>query len=89
MLKFVLLIIMSYFCKNIKMNIGYCCISIGINEGKTKKDFITVNRSMIRKTFYTNTLVVISSIIVIFYLFSFLFLHASQLYHYISFYKTL
>ena len=31
--------------------IGYCCISIGINEGKKKKEFVTVNRGMVRKTF--------------------------------------
>lgn len=33
------------------MAIGYCCISIGINEGKKKKDYISVNRGMIKKTF--------------------------------------
>ena len=31
--------------------IGYCCINISINNGKKKKDFITVNRGMIKKTF--------------------------------------
>lgn len=38
------------------MNIGYCCISIGINEGKRKKDHISVNRGMIKKTFDTKGL---------------------------------
>lgn len=33
------------------VNLGYCCISIGINAGKHKKDFITVNRGMTKKTF--------------------------------------
>lgn len=33
------------------MNIGYCCISMGINEGRRKKDMITVNRGMVKKTF--------------------------------------
>jgi len=37
-------------------NIGYCCISIGINNGKKKKDFITVNRGMVKKTFLTKGL---------------------------------
>ena len=32
-------------------NIGYCCINISINDGKRKKDFITVNRGMTKKTF--------------------------------------
>lgn len=31
--------------------IGYCCISMSINEGKKKKEFVTVNRGMVRKTF--------------------------------------
>lgn len=35
-----------------KMNrVGYCCISMGINEGKKKKDQIMVNRGMIKRTF--------------------------------------
>jgi UV DNA damage endonuclease len=39
-----------------KNRIGYCCISIGINEGKSKKDQITVNRGMTKKTFETKGL---------------------------------
>ena len=31
--------------------IGYCCICLGINEGKRPKDHIKVNRGMIQKTF--------------------------------------
>ena len=31
--------------------VGYCCISMGINEGKSKKDQIMVNRGMIKRTF--------------------------------------
>ena len=38
------------------VNIGYCCISLGINEGLKKKDEISVNRGMIKKTFETKGL---------------------------------
>ena len=31
--------------------IGYCCINMSLNDGKKKKDFITVNRGMTKKTF--------------------------------------
>lgn len=34
-----------------KNKIGYCCICLGINEGKSKKDLISVNRGMVKKTF--------------------------------------
>ena len=43
-------------------NIGYCCISIGCNKGKKKKDFITVNRSMVRKTFDSKGLPYVSEL---------------------------
>jgi UV DNA damage endonuclease len=33
------------------VNIGYCCISLGVNEGFKKKDHISVNRGMVKKTF--------------------------------------
>lgn len=33
------------------MAIGYCCISNGINKDRRPKDYIKVNRGMIRKTF--------------------------------------
>lgn len=32
-------------------NIGYCCINISMNIGKKKKDQISINRGMIKKTF--------------------------------------
>ena len=31
--------------------IGYCCIALGINEDKKKKDYIKINRGMTKKTF--------------------------------------
>ena len=34
-----------------KNRIGYCCINLSINDNKKKKDFITVNRGMTKKTF--------------------------------------
>ena len=36
--------------------IGYCCINMSLNVGKKKKDFITVNRGMAKKTFETKGL---------------------------------
>jgi UV DNA damage endonuclease len=44
--------------------IGYCCISIGINEGKKKKEFITVNRGMVRKTFDAKGLPYVSELVI-------------------------
>lgn len=32
-------------------NIGYCCINVSMNIGKKKKDQISINRGMIKKTF--------------------------------------
>lgn len=46
-------------------NIGYCCISVGINEGKRKKDFITVNRGMTKKTFDTKGLNYVSELVIL------------------------
>ena len=43
-------------------NIGYCCINISINEGKSKKDQITVNRGMTKKTFETKGLGYVSEL---------------------------
>jgi UV DNA damage endonuclease len=43
-------------------NIGYCCINISINDGKRKKDFITVNRGMTKKTFETKGLDYVSEL---------------------------
>lgn len=45
-------------------NVGYCCICIGINEGLKKKDHITVNRSMIKKTFESKGLTYVSELII-------------------------
>lgn len=44
------------------MNIGYCCINLSINEGKKKKDFISVNRGMTKKTFEAKGLSYVSEL---------------------------
>jgi UV DNA damage endonuclease len=46
-------------------NIGYCCISLGINEGLSKKDTILVNRGMVKKTFLTKGLSYVSELIIL------------------------
>jgi UV DNA damage endonuclease len=43
-------------------NIGYCCINISINEGKKKKDQISVNRGMTKKTFESKGLSYVSEL---------------------------
>ena len=43
-------------------NIGYCCINLSINEGSSKKDQITVNRGMTKKTFETKGLSYVSDL---------------------------
>jgi UV DNA damage endonuclease len=54
-----------YICKNNKMgNIGYCCISLGCNEGLKKKDQILVNRGMVRKTFDARGLSYVTELII-------------------------
>lgn len=45
-------------------NIGYCCLSLGINEGLRKKDHIIVNRGMVRKTFDAKGLPYVSELII-------------------------
>lgn len=45
--------------------IGYCCISIGINEGRSKKDQVMVNRGMVRRTFDTKGLSYVSELIIL------------------------
>lgn len=45
-------------------NIGYCCINLGINEGVRKKDHVTVNRGMTRKTFDAKGLTYVSELVV-------------------------
>ena len=44
--------------------IGYCCIAIGCNAGKKKKDYITVNRGMVRKTFDARGLPYVSELVI-------------------------
>ena len=45
-------------------NIGYCCIPIGCNEGKPKKEHITVNRGMVRRTFDAKGLPYVSELVI-------------------------
>ena len=45
-------------------NIGYCCIPIGCNEGLKKKEHITVNRGMVRRTFDAKGLPYVSELII-------------------------
>ena len=52
-----------YICKMMK-NIGYCCIPLGCNEGKPKKEHITVNRGMVRKTFDDKGLPYVSELVI-------------------------
>jgi UV DNA damage endonuclease len=47
-----------------KNRIGYCCLSIGINENLKKKDHILVNRGMVRKTFDAKGLPYVADLIV-------------------------
>lgn len=46
-------------------NLGYCCIPLGCNEGKKKKEQILVNRSMVKKTFDTKGLPYVSELIIL------------------------
>jgi len=45
-------------------NIGYCCINLSLNFGKKKKDFISVNRGMILKTFESKGLNYVSDLVI-------------------------
>ena len=45
--------------------LGYCCICLGINEGKSKKDTISVNRGMVKKTFETKGLSYVSELTIL------------------------
>ncbi len=47
------------------MNIGYCCICIGINNGLKKKDQISVNRGMVKKTFESKGLSYVSELVIL------------------------
>lgn len=44
------------------MNLGYCCISLGINLNKKKSEYVTVNRGMTKKTFELNGLNYVSNL---------------------------
>ena len=44
------------------IRLGYACISIGINEGLSKKDHITTNRGMTKKTFLAKGLSYVSEL---------------------------
>ena len=44
------------------MPIGYCCICLGINDGRRKKDEISVNRGMVRRTFDSKGLKYVSEL---------------------------
>ncbi len=46
-------------------NVGYCCINISINEGRGKKDQITVNRGMTKKTFDAKGLGYVSELVIL------------------------
>ena len=46
-------------------NIGYCCICLGVNEGLKKKDHISVNRGMVKKTFEAKGLSYVSELVVL------------------------
>lgn len=45
--------------------LGYCCICLGINEGRAKKDLISVNRGMVKKTFDTKGLPYVSELVIL------------------------
>jgi len=42
--------------------LGYCCISLGINLGKARKDYISTNRTMIHRTFIEKGLSYVSEL---------------------------
>lgn len=45
--------------------IGYCCIPLGCNQNKSKKDQILVNRGMVKRTFETKGLSYVSELILL------------------------
>lgn len=45
--------------------IGYCCIAVGPNQGKSKKDHLLVNRGMIKKTFESKGLGYVSDLTIL------------------------
>jgi len=42
--------------------IGYCCIALGPNQGRAKKNYLSVNRGMIKKTFENKGLSYVSDL---------------------------
>ena len=46
-------------------NIGYCCINLSINEGLKKKDYVSVNRGMIKRTFESKGLDYVSELAIL------------------------
>jgi UV DNA damage endonuclease len=46
-------------------NIGYCCIALGPNENLSKKEQITINRGMIKKTFEAKGLEYVSELTIL------------------------
>lgn len=46
-------------------NIGYCCIPMGCNQNKPKKDHLLVNRGMVRRTFDAKGLPYVSELIIL------------------------
>lgn len=48
-----------------KNRTGYCCICLGINENLKKKDLISVNRGMVKKTFESKGLNYVSGLVLL------------------------
>lgn len=47
------------------MSVGYCCINLGINKSKKRRDNITPNRGMVKKTFETKGLSYVSELTIL------------------------
>lgn len=52
---------LKYICMN---RLGYCCINLSINKNRRKKEFITINRGMTKKTFNKNGLLYVSELVI-------------------------
>ena len=46
-------------------NLGYCCINLSLNLGKKKSESISVNRTMVKKTFDTKGLDYVSDLVIL------------------------
>lgn len=46
-------------------NIGYCCINLSINDDKSRKNWVLVNRGMIKKTFESRGLSYVSELAIL------------------------